>query len=879
MKRTNRELNQMLDDTLNGIREERLDDAAVKGATDRVWRRITTQEAAAQAGIEPVERIRGCEDFQALIPAYLEGFLTNARVMLLEDHTHECVPCRKALKETRAARRGEVRQVRPVTSKPSMLRLPAVRWAVAAAIVLGLGLVAWPWMQQFTRSVGTLHTIVQAANGNVYRVAENRTQAIAVGTRISAGERIRTAPGSGAKVQLSDGSVVEMRERSEIFVRESGDGTTVNLERGQIIVEAAKQKSDLHLFVKTEDSLVSVKGTIFSVNAGTKGSRVSVVEGEVHVDRSGGSDVLRAGDQTVTHPSITRVPVRSEVAWSGNAEKYGRMLNEIAKSIDAQVAHPGVRYSTRLLDLAPAGTVFYLAIPNVTQTLAEANRLLEERIAENPELRAWWQAEGTRKRAGFNQAIEEIRQFGSHLGQEIVIAATLNEKGEPGEPIVLAELTNEAGFETQLRTKLAELTPEGRNAARVRLVTNAAELPTRGERNNNEFFIAMQGDLIAASPNPGVLQRVMTRTSEANRFASSPFHAQIADLYQDGVGLLVAADLSAIVPRAMRPRTPSNGDAQALSAIEQLGVMNLKYFIAELKEKDGRPSNRAILSFDEKRGMASWLSSPAPMGALEFISPDATVVTSFVVDRPVSLVDDLLGALQTGSPEGWQHLKDFEAQHGLSVRNDFAAPLGGEFAFAIDGPVIPIPAWKAVIEVNDQTHLQASFEQTVAKINEYATAHGKQGFVWENAASGERMFYTLKSLDFGVQACYTFAYGYLVAAPTRTLVERALQYRDSSTSLLSSSRFKAALPEDKQANFSAMFYYNLTAVAPLARGVSRQMPRGPGMTLESLASGKPMLAYVYAQDGRFTLSANSEDGPIGLTPSMLLGLPGPFRLR
>ena len=50
-------------------------------------------------------------------------------------------------------------------------------------------------------------------------------------------------------------------------------------------------------------------------------------------------------------------------------------------------------------------------------------------------------------------------------------------------------------------------------------------------------------------------------------------------------------------------------------------------------------------------------------------------------------------------------------------------------------------------------------------------------------------------------------------------------------------------------------------------------------TLESLASGKPMLAYVYAQEGRFTLSANSEDGPIGLTPSMLLGLPGPFRLR
>jgi hypothetical protein len=336
---------------------------------------------------------------------------------------------------------------------------------------------------------------------------------------------------------------------------------------------------------------------------------------------------------------------------------------------------------------------------------------------------------------------------------------------------------------------------------------------------------------------------------------------------------VIAADLDRIVMQSLRKEKDA-------AAAQQLGVTDLRYFIVEIKEKDGRPYNRAVISFREnQRGVTSWLAQPGPMGALEFISPDATVVTSFVVDRPVSLVDDLLGALQTASPEGWQHLKDFEAQHGLSVRNDFAAPLGGEFAFAIDGPVIPIPAWKAVIEVNDQAHLQASFEQTVAKINEYATAHGKQGFVWDHTPSGERVFHTLKSLDFGVEACYTFAYGYLVAAPTRTLVERALQYRDSSTSLLSSSRFKAALPEDKQANFSAMFYYNLTAVAPLARGVSRQMPRGPGMTLESLASGKPMLAYVYAQDGRFTLSANSEDGPIGLTPSMLLGLPGPFRLR
>jgi len=87
------------------------------------------------------------------------------------------------------------------------------------------------------------------------------------------------------------------------------------------------------------------------------------------------------------------------------------------------------------------------------------------------------------------------------------------------------------------------------------------------------------------------------------------------------------------------------------------------------------------------------------------------VVAGFVVKNPVTLVDDLLGVLQTVSPDLQKNLDKLQSDHGLNIRNDIAAPLGGEFAFAIDGPILPTPSWKLVFEVNDPTHLQQTLER------------------------------------------------------------------------------------------------------------------------------------------------------------------------
>jgi hypothetical protein len=263
------------------------------------------------------------------------------------------------------------------------------------------------------------------------------------------------------------------------------------------------------------------------------------------------------------------------------------------------------------------------------------------------------------------------------------------------------------------------------------------------------------------------------------------------------------------------------------------------------------------------------------MGALEFISPDANVVGAFVVKEPTALVDDLLNALKTADPDAWQKLQDFQTDQGISIRNDLAAPLGGEYAFAIDGPLLPTPSWKAIFQVDDQTHLQQTLELMVDKLNAELTAHNKQPLVWTRTESGGKTFYELKTAEFPVAINYAYAYGYLIAAPSRALVENAIKYKESGHTLLGSAKFKASLPEDNQANFSAMVYQNVgSLLGPAAKLMGNAGQKEASKAVKGFLGDKAGLAYVYAMGDRMILSINSENGPIGLTPSDLLGLPG-----
>ncbi|HEX7178009.1 MAG TPA: FecR domain-containing protein [Pyrinomonadaceae bacterium] len=888
MKRNRKELNDMLDKGVTGIRDERVDQSAMKTAASRVWARVSEQAAGEKlidspAAVAAAESIGGCADYQSLIPSYLRGELSPARALLLEDHRHECIPCRKALKSARTGAPQVAAQVKSAPTKQTSFA-PVWRWSIAAGLLLCFGLAALFFVERLDLSGSALAATVESADGDLYRVSETESRALRTGEQIQKGERVRTSKDSNAVLRLADGSLVEMRERSEVSITENMKGVTVKLERGDVAVEAAKQREG-HLYVATPDSLVSVTGTIFFVGSGTKGSRVSVVEGEVHVNHAGKDDVLHPGDQVTTNARLEAVPLTHEVAWSRNAARYTQLAAELTRlrqDLNARVPRPGVRYTSRFLDLVPEGTVLYAALPNLSQRLADSHRIMQERINQNPALKEWWKNEGREGQGpGADRIIERVREFGSYLGDEIVVSAGLNAKNEPGNLLVLGELKNAAGFRPYLEGQAAQFAREGRNGASIRIVDDplAAATQSNAAPGKDELFIWVRNDLFAASPQIENLRQLATTLNNtgANRFVGTSFHARLAEIYREGAGLVVAANLEKLVGEAAREDGNEPGGAARVEGFRQLGLMSLKHLVVEQKDLNEKTQSRAVLTFSEpRRGIASWLAAPGAMGSLEFISPDANVATAFVVKEPALLVDDLLGFLETVQPDLRRQLREIEAQQGIDIRRDLAAPLGGEFAFAIDGPVLPNPSWKMILEVNDQAHLQGSLERVVEKLNVLVALSGKGGLRWENTTEGGRTIYTLRSADFGLEVNYTFVNGYLVVTPGRALLDRALKYRESGNTLLRSPRFRETMPEDGNANFSAILYHNL---APALRPLAENAPESQRGALAAAAEMPPTLAYAYAQGDRITLAANTEGGPFGLSPDSLLGLPNAFAMQ
>lgn len=849
------------DQLLSSIRNEQVDTKIVAEAGDRVRKMIA---AGASTGEVIPHTLRTCHDFQALIPGYLGKTLTAARVLLVEDHLHACVACRHAVEKARSGDTQVVFQL-PATSGGArvwnwLLGAGAVAAVAAVTVAFNLGMLPW---QHPVRGA------VEAVNGALYGVSTDQVRTIPAGYLIRNGDQIRTAKGSTAVVRLEDGSLVEMGERAGVSVSRGLRGTTIHLDGGQVIVQAAKQGYG-HLYLATDDCLVSVKGTVFSVNHGIKGSRVAVIEGAVKFDSGNTETELTAGQEATSSTNVSKVPIQNEVAWSKDRAKYLALLGDFAvlQNQIAAIPGPGLRYSSDLLPYVPDNTVVYGAIPNLSNTLSEASRLFQDRLQQSPALQDWWKQQQKGRGPKLDDVLNQVETFSSYLGDEIVFAVGKT-GGAYSAPVILARV-HQPGLEAFLEGENARLSSKGQQPG-LQIVHNlSAVTPNPG----HPLLVYVDDNLFVASPDPAQLEHTATLVKQGSPsdFRNTAFYQQIAHAYQQGAEWLFSADMEQIVIENVH----AGGSHHELPP----GMADVRYLTMQHREASGKTETQAALSFASTRqGIPSWLGSPASMGSLEFVSPDASMVTSAVIKNPRSILEELFQAIGASDPDFSQHLAEFEAKAGVNVLNDIAAPLGGEVTMAFDGAVLPTPRWKLIFEVYDPTTLQSTIRKLVDSFNR-ENQSGKSLELSEKKVGSETYFTIRSSTEPNVEIDYSYVDNYLIAAPDTATISSAIQIRRAEFSLPHSSTFQALLPDDGYTNFSAIFYHN---IGPVVGPIAQQLKSSGTLTAQQrqsidalTANSAPGLIYAYGEPDRIVVASNTGFMGFDLGTLLTMGHNGPF---
>ncbi len=834
-----------LDRAISELRSEQPDAKTLSASAERVWQLLQTSEGqeAATNGLQP---IRGCADIRSLLPAFHRHELPPARVLIVEDHLRECVSCRSYASG------------RPVNGAMSVgwrmepasrgFQWSFVRLSMATASVVLLVALVWAGGNWYFAGPPGSRARIGSVEGQAYLIGPAGERALKAGDEVAAGEFIRTGANSRAKVRLFEGSQVEMNQRAELAVTATRRDTTIHLDQGSIIVQAARRRTG-HLYVSAPDCTVAVTGTVFSVNSGTKGSRVAVIEGEVHVKHAGAESILHSGDVVATTQSVGVVPVREEIAWSSDLDHQLALLAEFSKLRTklAEIQTPGPRYESKILPLLPADTVLYIGIPNLGDALQQANKIFQQQLSQSKVLQEWWNKSGNSNQHPTPQElIDQIQVISQYLGDEVVITATSNEHG----PVLLAEV-RQSGLKDYLQNYLADILKSPQGTANLHVV-DAQSLSSLAGNERGMIMLVRSNMLVAGGDADSVRQMSAQLDAGTTLFSGTDFGQRITTVYSRGTETLVAANLGQII----NSTHAQQGDSKAL---QNSGFNDIKYLIAARGESSSQEDNRITLEFNGPRhGIASWLAAPAPMGSLEYVSANAGAAVSFVAKQPALMLDDILSTIGASDANFSKSLAQTNSELGLDIRNDLASALGGELTLALDGPVLPTPSWKVVVEVNNPGALQVAIDKLVQAINREAQKSNKPGTTLSQTQSGGRTFYTIQSQSDGLStACdYTFAGGYMIMAPSRALLLAALQTHANGMSLARSASFRALLPSDNQANFSAMIYQNLS---PILKPLASQLTSEQLALLRQMAAdAKPSVFCAYGESDRIEVASSAK---------------------
>jgi hypothetical protein len=710
-----------------------------------------TPQQVAEAGKRVQEKLGNpgdslCAEFQSEMQGYLGGNLTASRRMLLEDHLGRCSPCRARLAELKGDRNVVAMHPRRTARWPKW-----GAWIAAAAVILLAGYIGRESLDSLLAPRGPRATVA-SLQGSLYQVPEG---ILKNGSAIGDNEVIRTAPGARAILQLHDGSLIDVNEGTELSVHAAWSGQSIRLERGDIVVRAAKRHRG-YLRVETRDSIASVKGTIFAVSTGFGGSVVSVVEGAVAVTQPGSEVLLRPGQQAASNPAMAS-SVQNAVAWSPDAQTYLAVLASIAhiEKTVAALPSPMLRTQSVLLPLIPPQVAVYGAVPNLGSAIEQAISQAEQQSQGNPAFNQWWNSGAG---ADLKKLVSRLQTVTPLLGDELVWA-----------------ISNNTGPAIQV---VPFLMAEVRQGKRADL---AAMLDELGTGTNEIFKYRLTDTLLLASNTSTNLEWLANNMSLGSR---TPFAVEIAARYRDGAAWLLGVDMDSII-------FSSGGTQNAL-----INEQPLKYLFFEQRGSQGDEENEMAVSFKGPRtGLASILANSGSGGAAEYLSSDSILAIYAATREPQQLFDEIITQLSRLSPEFRKNLAEAETQMGISFSNDLVRAIGTESAFAVNGLSATGPSWTMSVVVNDASTLEATIGKLVNAVNAGLAKEGKTNrLILEQEVVNGRTWTLLKQPSAPMGATWTYDRGYMVAGSDRGVATQAIATRNGGSPLPWSPAFQQQLP-------------------------------------------------------------------------------------
>jgi hypothetical protein len=519
--------------------------------------------------------------------------------------------------------------------------------------------------------------------------------------------------------------------------------------------------------------------------------------------------------------------------WLQEALKDPDLMDEVghlSQRLVNEVQLPAARTESRILPRLSDSMDFYIAIPNFGETLHQAQQIFQQELRDSAPLRQFMRKNKLdADEPKFEEELQKLYELSEYMGNEFVVTGAM--KGAQPDWVLITEV-RKPGLKDFIEKMRQELDPGSKQHMSILDPQKLAGAP---DSPGQEPVILVRPDFLLMGTSASTLRAVSSQIDNSrSSFVSTPLGRRVGQSYQSGASIVAAVVLRKFFE--LIPQDPP----QTRLMLEKTGFLDLNYALLVNKMTGKDSSAQADLVFNgPRRGVASWVASPAPLGALDFLSPKAYVAEAIRLKPPAQILDDII---ELAGPQASAMLPQLESQFNINLKQDILSKLGGEIAFEIQTPPVPRqdasghalaePSFKVVLSVSDAAGLQQSLKRLLA------LAPMESGQRVEDGVT----FYTLSSPSAAAGRApefnYFFADGYLVIASSRALAQEALQFHRGGESLARSSQIAA---QGRPVKASMVVYQNSS---PFLAALAKQMPGDIAGVFSRLFGGEESAANV-----------------------------------